>query len=188
MRSWLLWLVRLARRLLDHRTSDTNGEGGDGMKTVERERGETIDDLVRRYYTVRWVEGVEDEERVELATQAVLEANSGLGDEQREVRLPEVEGIPYLRKLLDDTRLLHPTVHEALDSIENSERLMLLSFIDPIRLGCEELGIAVTQEVAADVRQRLEGVLSFDQERYVEVRDGEGGLHGIESIRWVARR
>jgi hypothetical protein len=157
------------------------------MKTVKRERDESVDQLVRRYYTVQWVNGVEDDERIERAAQEVLESNPGFSDDLDEVLLPEVEGIPFLEKLVDDTRLLHSAVHEALAAIEDNERFMLLSFIDPIRLGCEELGIAFTPKVAAEVRQRLEGVLSFDQERYVEVRDGEGGLHGIESIRWVAK-
>lgn len=161
------------------------------MKTAMRRSTDSVADLVRRHYTIRWIQGLEDADRLERATAAVKEANPGLTDEAEtdgEVRLPVIRGIPYLETLIDRVEKLHPTIHAALDRINDDERLRLLSFIDPIRLGCETLGIAVVPAVADEIHRRLEGVVSFDQERYVEVRESGGPLRGINDIRWVTRR
>lgn len=155
------------------------------MRTVVREEGETLEALVCRCYTVRWIDGNEAEERVRQAMEAVLKANPCFDEDSRSIQLPELERIPYLNTLIDNPRMLHPTIHEALAQIQDDPRLYTLSFIDPIRLGCEELGIAVTPEVAAELHRRLEGHISFDQERYEEIRDHGGSLHGSTNIRWV---
>jgi hypothetical protein len=92
--------------------------------------------------------------------------------------------IPYLETTVTDAGRLHETVHARLEAVQADERLLKLSFIDPLRLGCEELGVVVTPAVALEVRRRLRGVLAFDQEEYAEVRDTNRPLHGIRSIRW----
>lgn len=153
------------------------------MKTVRRHEGEELVDLVRRCYTVRWTDGFEHQERLERAVSAVREINPEF-EKQEEVRLPPLPEIPYLETTITVVRQLHETVHGRLEAVHADDRLLKLSFIDPLRLGCEELGVAVTPEVALEVRRRLRGVLSFDQEEYVEVRDTNRPLHGIRHIRW----
>lgn len=153
------------------------------MRTVRRFEGEELVDLIRRCYVVSWTDGFEREERLERALSAVREANPPF-EEQEVVRLPPLPQIPYLETTISEAGQLHQAVHARLEAVHADERLLKLSFIDPLRLGCEELGVAVTPAVALEVRRRLRSVLSFDQEEYVEVRDTDRPLHGIRHIRW----
>jgi hypothetical protein len=157
------------------------------MKRVRRRKGEKLLDLVRRCYTVRWIDGFEQQERLERAVSAVREANPAF-EKQGTVRLPPLPHIPYLETTVTEAGQLHEALHTRLKVVQADERLLNLSFIDPLRLGCEELGVAVTPAVALEVRRRLHGVLSFDQEEYVEVRDTKRPLHGISHIRWETGR
>ena len=157
------------------------------MKTVRRYEGEELVDLVRRCYTVRWTDGLEHQERIERAVSAVRETNPEFA-KQEEVRLPPLPGIPYLETTITDARQLRKEVLARMEAVHTDERLLKLSFIDPLRLGCEELGVAVMPEVALEVRRWLHGVVSFDQEEYVAIRDTDRPLHGICHIRWEPGR
>ena len=105
-------------------------------------------------------------------------------DDQREVRLPEVARVPYLVAFVDGRDALQALVRELLPRVEADPLLLALSFVDPLRLGCEELGVAWTPEAAELIRESLTGVVSFDPERYERVRARGGGLVGVTSIRW----
>jgi hypothetical protein len=154
------------------------------MQTVRRAEDESIEDLVRRWYALRGPAGIEDQGRLDRAMEAVREANPEF-DEREEVSVPELDGVPPHEETIEDVDDVHRVIHEVLERIEDDPRLVALSFIDPLRLGSEELGIVATPEVAAEIRQRLEGRLSFDQERYEEIRDENDELRGPEEIRWV---
>lgn len=155
------------------------------MESVTRFETESIEVFVRRLYTVQNQYGYEDPQRLERCVQKVREANPEF-ESLREVKLPQIDGVPLLKFRIEDRTQLHRVVHEVLTKVQEDPVLLALSFIDPIRLGVEELGIAATPEVVAEVRARLEGHVSFDQERYEEIRKTRGGLNGITTIRWVA--
>jgi hypothetical protein len=151
------------------------------LKTVARDPSETVEEFVRKHYTIQWVDGNERPERLERAKQAVKNANPRF-DSILEVALPEIKDIPQLNMLIENA---NDVANALLSGLGKDPRLIGLSLIDPIRVGCEELGIALTPQVAADVRQRLSGNVSFDQARYEQLAEEGGKVPGLDEARWV---
>lgn len=156
------------------------------MKVIERRSGESVREMARRAYVVSWIDGHEQSERLERAMSAISEANPDFNDDTGEVQLPWIERIPYLRDAIEDPQELHRVIHQRLEEVHRDRLLCMLSFIDPIRLGCEELGVSVSPGVAATIRRILEGKVSFNQEHYERVRDGREMLDAVVSIMWAS--
>lgn len=155
------------------------------MKTIKRKPEESIESLAERIYVLRGADGKVITEKLDTAIQALQKANPNLDDHTKDVKTPELDQIPYLKEFIKDPRQLHIVIHRHLSQIEKDERLHQLSFIDPLRLAVEELGITFTPEIAYLVREMLEGVLSFNPKEYAAIRDGKKRLGGSKNIRWV---
>ncbi len=158
------------------------------MRTVRRRPNETPQSLVRRCYTIIGPDGSEDPERLERALRAVRGAGLRPEGDPGEVSLPPVEEVPFLRRQATDMRDAELAVREGLRLVLNDERLMRLSFIDPLRVGSEELGIVGTRAIAAALRRRWAGLFSFDQERYAAVRDEPWEEGKRSPLRWIPGR
>jgi hypothetical protein len=153
------------------------------MRTIKRVRGETLDTLAGRAYCVRGTDGHDDVERIREVVRAIRASNPE-SDDAIEVRLPPLAGIPFLAGVIDSVEMLLPEIHRVLGRVRADRRLLALSFVDPIRVGCEELGIAVTPSVAEEIRRRLAGHVSFNRERYTAIKRGQP-LRGVMTIDWV---
>ena len=149
------------------------------MGTVSRKPGETLEVFVRRVFCVCGRDGREDSERFRRAAEAVVRASPEF-ERSGEVTLPDVPGVPPLRYRIDDVSQIPEAVRRFLPEVESDPRLHALSFVDPLRLATEELGIAISPVVARMVRRRLAGVVSFDPRSL----DADGRLRGVGQIRW----
>ena len=154
------------------------------MPTITRLEGETLAELAVRVYATRGPGGAIDRACVERVEAALIAANPDLQPGDR-VELPYVDGIPCTYRLIDEPAQLHDIVHPLLEEIHNDRRLLILSFIDPIRLGREEFGIEATPDLVQDVRTRLAGAISFDQEAYQQALDGHDPFEG-RPLAWRA--
>ena len=134
--------------------------------------------IAATYYCVSGPRGEERPDRLEQ----VIAALSKITPEAIEAkRLPEVQGVPRLRERVTDIRAIGEAVRKYLPDIARDPRLLALSFTHPLRLANEELGIAVSPQVASYLHRALRRVVSFD-ERTPQF------LSGIKSIRWVPKR
>lgn len=150
------------------------------MNVQDKQTGESPTDFVRRCYCVRWINGEESPERIKTAVDAVLACNPDFASVSK-IKLPDIPGIPVLRVLVSDPRKLPAIVKELLPVVEADPRLHALSFADPIRLGCEHFGVALTPPVARLCRRRLSKLLSFDPAKSLV------NAHGITRIKWRPR-
>jgi hypothetical protein len=149
------------------------------MSTVNREPGETLVAFVRRVFCVCGSDGHEDPERLRRAVEAVARACPEFERQQQAV-LPSVPGVPHLRCRIDEVSQIPGIVRRFLPEVESDPRLHALSFVDPLRLATEELGIAVSALVARIVRRELSGAVSFNPDSLNE----QGLLRGLGQIRW----
>jgi hypothetical protein len=146
---------------------------------VKHENDETLDAFVRRVFCVCGPNGREDSERVRHAAEAIAQNYADFA-QREEVDLPQVPGVPPLRYRLDQISQIPEAVSRFLPEVEADPRLHALSFVDPLRLATEELGIAVSPLVARAVRIALTGEVSFD----IGSLDEQGRLRGMGRIRW----
>jgi hypothetical protein len=154
-----------------------NGE--DPMETVEHAPGEALDAFVRRVFCVSGPDGIENGERLRRAIEAVAGITPDF-ELSRRIDLPDVPGVPRLRYRIDEVSQIPEAVRRFLPEVEANPRLHTLSFVDPLRLATEELGIAVSPVVARAVRRGLAGAVSFD----LSSLDAEGRLQGMGQIHW----
>jgi len=77
---------------------------------------------------------------------------------------------------------IHEFVHHYLPLIQDNSLLLKLSFIDPLRVGSDEIGIACSPAVAARIQSILEGHVSFHTTDYDEIRESDRPLRGIKHI------
>lgn len=157
------------------------------MHTEKRRPKETLEELVRRTYTVRGPDGNEDPQRLAKAMQAVREANPG-GESSREIKLPKIHHLPRLSIFVDNLREAERALTMGLGRVLRNERLMALSFIDPLRVATEELGICCTPTIAVLFRRRYAKLVSFDSKSYEALRDRPWGPDEHSEVRWVPKR
>lgn len=152
------------------------------MGMLQREPGEAPLAFVRRHWCVCGPDGIEDSDRV-ARVMAVLARESPDLDPRSEVHAPDVPGVPRLRDRIDEIAQIPEFVRRYLPEVESDPRLHAMSFVDPLRLATDVLGIAVSPRVARAVRRGLRSMVSFD----LTSLDAQGRLHGIEAIRWRVR-
>jgi hypothetical protein len=100
-----------------------------------------------------------------------------------ECELPDVPGVPRLCGRVTDVRDLAACVRAVLPVIERDPALHALSFVNPLRLAADELGIAVSPAVARYLRRALRGTVSF-----ARTADPDRVFRGITQVKWVQRR
>jgi hypothetical protein len=128
---------------------------------------ETLHAFVRRHWCVWGPDGAEDTDRITRVLDTLARQDPDL-ETRREIDCPdEVSQIPEV-------------VRRYLPEVEADPRLLALSFVDPLRLANDHLGIAVSPRVARAVRRGLRGMVSFD----LSSLDPGGRLRGIEAISW----
>ena len=97
-------------------------------------------------------------------------------------QLPDVPGVPRLKARLDDPRDIAAAARKFLPLVESDPRLHRLSFVNPLRLATDELGIAISPVVARFVRRTMRGAVSFD-----DTTPTNASLRGITRIRWILK-
>lgn len=97
-------------------------------------------------------------------------------------QLPDVPSVPRLRARLDDPRDIPAFAREFLPLVERDPRLHRLSFVNPLRLATDELGIAISPAVARFVRRTMRGAVSFE-----DTTPTDNALRGITRIRWILK-
>jgi hypothetical protein len=108
-------------------------------------------------------------------------AKQASGQTQKET-LPIVAGVPRLKATLDRVEDIPIFVARYLHGVERDPILHALSFVNPLKLATDELGIAVSPLVARFVRRQFRGSVSFADGPKVP-----GQLTGVTNIRWVPK-
>jgi len=156
------------------------------LKTVLPSPGETNEELARRTYCLSDRNGNEDPKRMKRVLAAIQAANGNF-ESKRKVKLPEVEHVPYLRAIVKDKRSLNEAAKGVLSEAEGNQRRLALFSIDPLRLGSEELGISWAPEMATHIHSALKEFFSFNQRRYLQIRDHRNALTQKPNIQWHIR-
>lgn len=146
---------------------------------AQRMPEETLHTFVRRHWCVWGPDGAEDTDRITRVLDTLARQYPDL-ETRREIDCPDVPGVPILRDRIDEISQIPEFVRRYLPEVEADPRLLALSFVDPLRLASDHLGIAVSPRVARAVRRGLRGMVSFE----LDSLDPDGRLRGIEAISW----
>ena len=149
---------------------------------MRRDPDETVEEFAQRAYCVCGVDGRVDPDRVRRVAEAVARAYTNFADLE-EIDPPHVPGVPHLRYRVDDVSQIPEAVRRFLPEVEADPRLHALSFVDPLRLAVEELGVVISPVVARAVRRALGGWLSFNAAEVLE----QGTVPAITRARWLPR-
>jgi hypothetical protein len=113
---------------------------------------------------------------------AALRAASKSGHGSKKQPLPIVTGVPRLKATLDKVEDIPIFVSRYLSEVEKDSILHALSFVNPLKLATDELGIAVSPLVARFIRRLFRRTVSF-----ADGPKSPGTLTGITSVRWVPK-
>lgn len=81
---------------------------------------------------------------------------------------------------IDDISQIPDFVRRYLPKVEADPKLLALSFVDPLKLATDHLGIAVSSQVARAVRRGLRAMVTFD----LAALGPDGQLRGVSNVRW----
>jgi len=131
-----------------------------------------LHEIVQKHYCVCGPDGYEDERKVKRVLDALTQARKG--------EFPDIEGVPRLKGRIDEVDEIPRFVRKFLPVVEKDPQMHALSFVDPLRLATDVLGLAISPRVSRVVRRSLRGVVSFD----VETLKKHGTIAGVAKLRW----
>jgi len=109
----------------------------------------------------------------------VLE-KTGMDLETLDNHLPAVDGVPVRKAHLESVTQIPELIRRFYPIIAGDKALMHLSFVNPLQLATDVLGITVTPAMASFIRAKLRNLVSFAE---VEL-PFNGKIGGIYSIQW----
>jgi hypothetical protein len=144
-------------------------------------RPASLKTIAKVHYCVVGPDGAVSEAKLALAVAALKGAGAAPKSKRSSRTLPTVQGVPRLVATLDKVPDIPGFVRKYLPEVAKNPRLHALSFVNPLKLATDELGIAISPAVARYIRRLLRGSVSFADAPQVP-----GSLTGITRIRWVA--
>ena len=103
--------------------------------------------------------GKPDQRKIDAVLSAISSHNP-----RESADLPDIRGIPRLTADVKSIADISGALERYLPVVEANPYLHALSFIDPLRLAVDHLGIRVSPEVASFVQRRMRGIVSFSED------------------------
>jgi hypothetical protein len=133
--------------------------------------------IAREEYCVIDEHGRESPAKLAAVLEALDARTSGL---VRRSELPDVAGVPRLRGRIENLAQLAVCVEAVLPIVEDDRDLHALSFVNPLRLAVDHLGLAISPTMARYVRRALHGAISFGP-----AAEPDRVFKGLRRMRWV---
>ena len=155
------------------------------MINIHIKKGDTLDNIVRRFYQRDSGEHEISEEELESLQNKLRKKNSVKGrdlQEGNEFYLPHIEGFRLQYPIwINDIHQLGPHAPVIADRVNRDALAGLLMLVDPVRT-LEELGFEFSEEAKEQINASVIGVTKSQRDQYDWIKK-QGRVEGFKSVK-----